>query len=512
MDVFFNAQNQGRESAAAALEELLGFAINSGLIFREDVPYCRNLLLDVLKISEPFPGYNLFEPSENEKRETAKAYLDILCGYAVNEGLTSGDVRSLELFSARIMGCLTLPPSSVQSIFNQKVIEGGKSAATDWFYGYSRKSNYIQVDAIAKNIEFEAPSPYGEIKVTINLSKPEYDLKLIEAAAKKTQGDYPKCALCVENTGNAGDAIHAPRQNHRMIPITLGGENWHLQYSPYLYYNEHCIALSDQHTPMKIDRDAFVKLLDFVDFLPHYFIGSNSDLPLMSGSIISHIHFQGGRYHFPMDKAPDEIPLSYEDEKVAAALVKWPMTCIRLRSKCREALTNAADRVLIAWQGHSDKSADIIAETDQPHNTLTPIARMGAGDYILNLVLRNNRMSEEHPTGIFHPHQDLHHIKKENIGLIEVMGLFILPGRLKSELKILEDILCGKAEISSCPELHMRWLLEIIDKHGKVTSCEAEGVIRNELAKVCRQILEDAGVYKDSPEGRAAFMRFWETI
>jgi UDPglucose--hexose-1-phosphate uridylyltransferase len=511
MDKFSISQNQSRETAAA-LEELLGFAISNGLIFREDVPYCRNLLLDVLKIPEPFPGYSLFEPEEKKERETAKAYLDILCDYAVEAGLTPGDVRSLELFSARIMGCLTLPPSSVLSIFSQKTQSEGKSAATDWFYDYSRKSNYIQVDAIARNIEFEAPSPYGDIKITINLSKPEYDLKLIEAAAKKTQGDYPKCALCVENTGNAGDAIHAPRQNHRMIPITLGGESWHLQYSPYLYYNEHCIALSDEHTPMKIDRHTFVKLLDFVDLFPHYFIGSNSDLPLMSGSIISHIHFQGGRYHFPMDKAPDEIALPFADEKVSAALVKWPMTCIRLRSKCADTLIDAADKVLTAWQSHSDENADIIAETDQPHNTLTPIARREGDEYILNLVLRNNRMSDEYPTGIFHPHENLHHIKKENIGLIEVMGLFILPGRLKAELKVLEDILCEKAQMDACPKLHLPWLLEIIDAHGKVSCHEAEGVIRSELAKVCRQILDDAGVYKDSPKGRAAFMRFWDTI
>ena len=497
--------------AADFVEELLGFALGNGLIFKEDVPFCRNLLMDTLGIDAPADGYSLFTPKETEARETAGFYLMRLCNYAANKGKIQNDLRSRELFSARIMGCVTISPSAVQSIFSQKAKDEGIAAATDWFYNYSRKSNYIQVDAINQNIIYPVETKYGELLVTINLSKPEYDAKAIAAGAKKAASGYPRCALCVENTGNAGDFSHAPRQNHRMIPIILGDENWHLQYSPYLYYGEHCIALNDEHTPMRIDKRTFTKLLDFVDIFPHYFIGSNSDLPIMSGSIMGHIHFQGGKYRFPMDIAPDEMQLRTKDADVSAALVKWPMTCIRLKSKNRDKLIEMSDDILAAWIGHSDEKANIIAFTDNRHNTATPIARKDGDEYVLSLVLRNNRTSDEFPDGIFHPHAHLHHIKKENIGLIEVMGLFILPGRLVRELDVIGRILCGEASMVDCPQVHGDWVTEMMKKHGVLKTDETKAAIKTEMAKICENILEDAGVYKTTADGRAAFMRFWNS-
>ena len=498
--------------AAGVVEELLGFSLKSGLVFKEDVPFCRNLLMDTLGLDAPAENYSLFTPFEFNKRETASLYLDKLCDYAVSVGKIESDLRSRELFSARLMGCVTLSPSAVNMIFRQKIKDEGVEAAADWFYDYSRKSNYIQVDAIAKNIQFPVKTKYGELFVTINLSKPEYDAKSIAERVKKAAGGYPRCALCVENTGNAGDSHHAPRQNHRMVPITLEGESWHMQYSPYLYYEEHCIALSDQHTPMKIDKHTFTKLLDFLDIFPHYFIGSNSDLPIMSGSIMSHIHFQGGKYLFPMDVAPDEITLESKCGDVTAALVNWPMTCVRLKSKNRDSLISMADDILAAWIAYSDEPAGIFAFTDARHNTITPIARKHGNEYILSLVLRNNRTSAEFPDGIFHPHPKLHHIKKENIGLIEVMGLFILPGRLVNELKTVEDILCGKLTLADCPEAHAPWVTEMLKTHGIVAADDVQTTIRAELAEICEDILEDAGVFKYTPQGRNAFMRFWSSF
>ncbi|MBE5761079.1 MAG: UDP-glucose--hexose-1-phosphate uridylyltransferase [Clostridiales bacterium] len=496
------------------IEELLGFALKNELIFTQDVPYCRNLIMDALDIDVPAEGYSAFAPKESEPQRTAFKYLEAICDYAAEKGIIKTNTQTFrELFSAKIMGLISLPPSTLESIFNEKSKNEGVAAATTWFYNYCRANNYIQVDAIEKNIAFTAPSQYGDLDITINLSKPEKDPKDIAAAKLLPQTGYPACLLCVENTGHPGNASHPARQNHRMLPITIGGKPWHMQYSPYLYYNEHCIALNDEHVPMKISRETFEKLLDFVENLPHYFIGSNADLPIVGGSILSHDHFQGGGYVFPMDKAPCAHELTLKKyPQIKCELAAWPMTCIRLDSADREALVNAADEILAFWRGYSDDEAGVLAYTDQPHNTITPIARKTEGGYRMSLVLRNNRTDEDNPLGIFHPHSDLHHIKKENIGLIEVMGLFILPGRLKTELKAVENALCGMGSMEDVADIHKPWFDYISKKYGKLSAEEAEKAVRAELSIKCARVLFDAGVYKLNEEGFNAFMRFWNAL
>ena len=496
------------------LYRLVDFAEAKGLIEAADRKYTFNRLLEVVQLDAP--------ECEAPERETAPAtatrYLDALAEIAAARGLFADSVERRDLFTARVMGELTPHPALVREKFARLYADSPKKA-TAWFYQLCRDVDYIRVDHIARNARFFEDSPAGRLVITINLSKPEKDPRDIAAARNAVQANYPKCMLCPENPGYAGRLGFPARQNHRMIPLTLGGQPWHMQYSPYLYYNEHCIVLNDKHVPMRISHDTFVRLFDFVDQFPHYFLGSNADLPIVGGSILTHDHFQGGDYHFPMDNAGVRIPLRTPTAEVEGWVVDWPMSCVRLMSANREALTALADRLLEAWRGWSDPECGIYAETDAPHNTVTPVLRRLNGRYQLDLVLRNNRTDAEHPLGIFHPHDDLHHIKKENIGLIEVMGLFNLPGRLLSELGALEDYLTGRTPLSNVPAedsplaKHYTWLCEIAGRTGTaLTAEEAKAAIRRELAVKCARVLADAGVYKNTPEGNAGIVRFLESI
>ena len=388
-------------------------------------------------------------------------------------------------------------------------------AATDWYYAFSQDTNYIRRDRIAKDVQWTTDTEYGKLDITINLSKPEKDPKAIAAARNLPASDYPRCQLCAENEGYAGRVNHPARQNHRIIPITISGKPWYFQYSPYVYYNEHCICLNLVHTPMKIDRDCFAKLLDFVRQFPHYFVGSNADLPIVGGSILAHDHFQGGRYTFAMERAEIEAPFAFPGyEDVQAGIVKWPLSVVRIRCADPERLVSLADEILGRWRAYTDEAAVIYAETDGvPHNTITPIARRRGTDYELDLVLRNNLTTEEHPLGLYHPHAELHHIKKENIGLIEVMGLAVLPARLKTELAAVADCLLngGDLRASELTAKHAEWAEGFRAKYD-ITAENVMDIVRRETGLVFAQVLEHAGVYKRTPEGRAAFLRFLETV
>ncbi len=494
------------------LHALLDFAEDKGLIEAEDRVFTFNRLLEIFSMDAPDGERHPHAAAP----ETATPILDPLAELGARMGLFSDSGEARDLFTAKLMGALTPHPAQVRERFAQLRAEAGPKAATDYFYKMCRDADYIRVDRIAKNVAFRHDSPCGELEITINLSKPEKDPRDIAAARSAKQTGYPRCMLCIENPGYAGRVGFPARQNHRIVPVTLGGAPWYLQYSPYAYYPEHCIALNREHIPMKIDRGSFVRLLDFVEQFPHYFMGSNADLPIVGGSILSHDHFQGGGHIFPMDRAGVRIALSSPVPGIEAWVADWPMTCVALRGEDREALTDLADRVLAAWRGWSDPACEIYAETDgAPHNTITPIARMEGGKYRLNLVLRNNRTTPEHPLGLFHPHAELHHIKKENIGLIEVMGLFILPGRLVGELKGLEDYLTGATSIDAAPEAdsplskHYPWIRELAARHGTKLSPEAaEAALRAGLAEKCAQVLADAGVYKQTPDGDAGVLRF----
>ena len=387
--------------------------------------------------------------------------------------------------------------------------------ATDWYYQFSQDTNYIRRDRIAKDMQWKTETEYGELDITINLSKPEKDPKAIAAARNLPASNYPRCQLCAENEGYAGRVNHPARQNHRVVPITINGSPWFLQYSPYVYYNEHCICLNSVHTPMKIDRACFGKLLDFVRQFPHYFVGSNADLPIVGGSILAHDHFQGGRYTFAMERAPIETPFTFRGfEDVEAGIVKWPMSVVRIAGADPDRLVELADRILTAWRGYTDEEAVVYAETDgTPHNTITPIARMRDGKFELDLVLRNNLTTEEHPLGLYHPHAELHHIKKENIGLIEVMGLAVLPARLKEELAAVADALVTGADLraSELTEKHADWAEAFRSKYD-ITRDNALDVVQKETGLVFAKVLEHAGVYKRSAEGKKAFLRFLDTI
>ena len=412
------------------------------------------------------------------------------------------------------MGRLTPRPSQVISEFRRRYQADPKDA-TDWFYRFSQDTDYIRRYRIAKDVKWKATTPYGELDITINLSKPEKDPKAIAAAKAAPQTSYPKCQLCRENEGYAGRLNHPARQNHRIIPITINQEDWFLQYSPYVYYNEHCIVLNGHHTPMKIDKATFRKLLDFVKQFPHYFVGSNADLPIVGGSILSHDHFQGGCYTFAMEKAPIERPIAFRGfEDVEAGIVKWPMSVIRLRCGDDQRLVELADRILTAWRSYTDEAAFVFAETDgEPHNTITPIARMRDGKFELDLVLRNNITTEEYPLGVYHPHQELHHIKKENIGLIEVMGLAVLPARLKAELNGVARALARGEDLRADATLakHADWTEELKARYT-FTEENAEEILRREVGVVFATVLEHAGVYKCTPEGREAFLRFVQSV
>ena len=489
------------------IESLISYAMNKGLALPEDHTVLLNKLLEILSMDS-------FEPSQEPQSEDLEEILAGILDYAVEKGICQDDITSRDLFDTKIMGILTPMPREVIGIFNE-LYKASPEAATDWYYNFSCDTDYIRRYRIAKDMRWKFASPYGEMDITINLSKPEKDPKAIAAAKLAPQSGYPKCQLCPENEGYAGRMNHPARQNHRIIPIRVDGSDWCLQYSPYVYYNEHCIVFNKEHIPMKIDRSAFRKLLSFVEAFPHYFVGSNADLPIVGGSILSHEHFQGGHYTFAMETAPIEQDISFPGyEDVQAGIVNWPMSVIRLTGNSPERLTDLADKILITWRGYSDESADILAFTgDEPHNTITPIARRRGEAFELDLVLRNNRTTPEHPLGLFHPHADKHNIKKENIGLIEVMGLAVLPSRLKKELSDLaEAILAGK-DIASDEVLgkHADWV-ESIRSRVTFTPENTMEILLQETGRVFSQVLEDAGVYKCTPEGRTAFLKFIQSV
>ena len=493
------------------ISRLLEYGLQRGLIAPEDKAYAANRMLALLGLRE-------FEPQPvEEELHTPVEPLERLCQFAAEAGLIDPDTRDgRDQFDTELMNCLMPRPSQVVGEF-YSLYEKDKQAATDYYYQLARSSNYIRVDRIEKDTMWTAPTPYGDLVITINLSKPEKDPKAIAAAKNAPQSGYPKCALCRENEGYLGSANQAARGNHRLIPLELGGEPWFLQYSPYVYYNEHCIVLSHEHRPMKVSRQSISRLLEFVTFLPHYFVGSNADLPIVGGSILTHDHFQGGRYEFPMAKAPIREKVCFPGfEDVEAGIVHWPMSVIRLRGKEAQRLVDLADKILTAWREYSDESAEILAYTEgTPHNTITPIARRRGEDYELDLVLRNNRTTPEHPLGLFHPHAEYHHIKKENIGLIEVMGLAILPPRLLTETGLLEQALKDPAqaqEIMARPEMekHQAWYEEL--KAAGAGEGDTQRAIQESIGVIFGKILGNAGVYKDTEEGREAFRRFCSSL
>ena len=492
-----------------AVSKLATYALRTGLIEDSEYTWAVNTILDVLKIDR------YTDPGRDWGEIDLAAVLNELLDDAHARGvLAENSVVYRDLFDTELMGRLTPRPAQVISRFQSLYAENPQKA-TDWYYKFSQDTNYIRRDRIAKDIQWKAPTGYGELDITINLSKPEKDPKAIAAARNLPASNYPQCLLCASNEGYAGRVNHPARQNHRIIPISIHGAPWFLQYSPYVYYNEHCICLNREHVPMKIDRACFGKLLDFVRQFPHYFVGSNADLPIVGGSILAHDHFQGGRYTFAMEKAPVETPFTFPGfEDVEAGIVKWPMSVIRLDCVDPERLIELADRILTAWRGYTDEAATIFAETDGvPHNTITPIARMREGRFELDLVLRNNLTTPEHPLGLYHPHAELHHIKKENIGLIEVMGLAVLPARLKDELAAVADALVSGADLRADErtEKHAAWAEGFRDRYT-ITADNALEIVQKETGLVFAQVLEHAGVYKRTPEGQEAFLRFLRTV
>ena len=486
---------------------LIKYGLDCGLICEEDEIFARNSILSVLNMTEYTEPENI---PETDLEEILRNLLD----YAVSEGLCEDSTAYRDLFDTKLMACLCPRPSEVTAKFaaDYKV---SPQTATDNYYKFSRDTDYIRRYRIARDIKWKTPTAYGELDITINLSKPEKDPKAI-AAARNAKSGYPKCLLCEDNVGYAGRPNHPARQNHRIIPIELAGEKWGFQYSPYVYYNEHCIVFNRTHTPMVIDRRAFEKLLGFVEKFPHYFVGSNADLPIVGGSILAHEHFQGGRYTFAMETAPVEKTYDikgYED--ISVGRVRWPMSVLRLNAKDPVRLTDLADRILTTWREYTDESVFIFAETDSvPHNTVTPIARRRGDSFELDLVLRNNITTEEHPLGVYHPHAELHHIKKENIGLIEVMGLAVLPARLRNELEALSGYIAEGRDYRSDDvlEKHADWADTFAPQLKGRPKDEVLGAVKDETGKVFAQVLEHAGVYKRTPEGMAAFDRFIENI
>ena len=493
----------------AAVSKLAVYALRTGLIEECEYTWAINTILDVLKLD------SYTDPGQEWGEIDLAAVLDELLDDAHARGvLAENSVVYRDLFDTELMGRLTPRPAQVVEKFQTLCAKDPKEA-TNWYYQFSQDTNYIRRDRIAKDMQWKAETDYGQLDITINLSKPEKDPKAIAAARNLPASNYPRCMLCVENEGYAGRVNHPARQNHRIVPITINGSPWFLQYSPYVYYNEHCICLNQEHTPMKIDRACFGKLLDFVGQFPHYFVGSNADLPIVGGSILAHDHFQGGRYTFAMETAPVETPFTFPGfEDVTAGIVKWPMSVVRIACEDPQRLVELADRILGAWRGYTDQDAVIFAETDGvPHNTITPIARMRDGKYELDLVLRNNLTTEEHPLGLYHPHAELHHIKKENIGLIEVMGLAVLPARLKEELAAVAEALASGADLraNDLTEKHADWA-EGFKAQYTITADNALDIVQKETGLVFAQVLEHAGVYKRTEEGKAAFLRFLECV
>ncbi len=491
-----------------AICDLVDYALERGLIEETDRVYACNGLLSRLSLSD-------YAPTPHARETELEKLLATLCDYAAEKGLLEeNSVVFRDLFDTSLMSVLTPRPSEVIRRFDALYALSPKEATT-YFYALACDSDYIRRYRVCRDMRWSVPSEYGEIDISINLSKPEKDPKAIAAAKLLPQSGYPKCLLCHENEGYAGNAGKPARHTLRQIPITMAGQPWYLQYSPYVYYNEHCIALSEAHTPMKVDRSTFQKLLDFVALFPHYFLGSNADLPIVGGSILSHDHMQGGCYTFAMERAPIEEPLSFVGfEGIEAGIVRWPMSVIRLRGDDKETLVALADKILLAWRGYSDEAAFVFAETDgEPHNTITPIARMSGGLFELDLVLRNNITTAEHPLGVYHPHAELHNIKKENIGLIEVMGLAVLPARLKDEMEKLAKVILANKDPRELPELekHAAWYDAFKDDYT-FTDENVDGILKAEIGKTFVKVLEDAGVYKRTHEGREAFLRFVDAV
>lgn len=533
-----------------AIRDLVDYGLYCGLIDEDDAIYARNRMLLELGLDEyeePAEEHLCF--AEETKGDMLEAILSELLQFAVESGRIEDTITQKDLFDTKLMNCMMPMPHEVISTFREK-LSRDKKEATDYFYKISQDSDYIRRYRIKKDLRWKTATDYGDLDITINLSKPEKDPKDIAAAKKMKQSGYPKCQLCVENVGYAGRTNHPARDNHRIIPLELDGAKWGFQYSPYVYYNEHCIVFNYEHTPMKISEATFRRLFDFVKLFPHYFLGSNADLPIVGGSILTHDHFQGGNYEFAMAKAGAEaeyLPPSdvlKADGSFRAEMIKWPMSVIRLSSEDTEEIISEASRILAAWRAYTDEEAMILAETDgEPHNTITPIARFRNGRYELDLVLRNNLTTEEYPLGIYHPHKELHHIKKENIGLIEVMGLAVLPARLKKEMGLLKetvsdcireasaaaaetdketyaDKLCslvstamsGKPELESHLDWTLQWIRERLGAGEKLGAETLEPIVNEEIGKAFCKVLEDAGVYKCTPEGRKYFDRFLDSV
>lgn len=491
------------------INSLVKYGVRKKLITADDEIYVRNQLMNALQLEA------WEEPSGETTERTIDEILENLVAYACEQGIISGSNASKDLFDTKLMGFLTAMPHEVIYRFFREYEKSPKAAA-DWYYQYSRDTNYVRAGRIERDIKWKYESEYGALDITINRSKPEKDPRDIAAAANSRNLSYPACQLCIENTGFAGTLTHPARQNLRPIPMKVNGGDWAFQYSPYGYFNEHCIVFNKQHIPMKIDAEVFEKLFDILDILPHYFIGSNADLPIVGGSILSHEHFQGGRYTFAMEKSPVETSFLIPGiQGVQAGTVKWPMSVIRLSSDNRSLLAKACSIVFGAWRSYTDADAGIYAETDGvPHNTVTPIARMRGSRYECDLVLRNNLTSAERPLGVFHPNPSLHHIKKENIGLIEVMGLAVLPARLADELPVLEKALCGKTDISNDEKLgcHALWIKELLEKYPDVSEDTAPEIIKREIGAVFEKVLLDAGVFKRNEAGQKAFRKFVDCI
>lgn len=498
--------------------ELTEYGLVTGLITEDDRIYTINQLMELFQLDDMedcvFEEYAKRVPMTQESAEAVlEDILEEMMDYAFAQGIMKeNSIVYKDLFDTKIMGILMPRPSEVRAKFKNLYENQSALAATDYYYKLSCDSNYIRRQRIKKDQKWTVDTEFGTLDITVNLSKPEKDPKAIAAAKLAKQSAYPKCQLCDTNEGYAGRVNHPARQNHRIIPITINNSDWYFQYSPYVYYNEHCIVFNSQHTPMKIERATFGKLLDFVTDFPHYFVGSNADLPIVGGSILTHDHFQGGHYTFAMAKAEIEKEITFKGfEDVKAGIVKWPMSVIRITGSKKERLIELADKILLAWRGYSDEAAFIFAETEgEKHNTITPIARRRGDDYELDLVLRNNITTEEHPLGVYHPHAELHHIKKENIGLIEVMGLAVLPARLKAEMAELADTLVSGGDLRATETLksHADWVEGFLPKYDQITSENVMDVLHEEIGLVFNEVLKDAGVYKCTEEGREAFLRF----
>ena len=501
----------------ADIRKLVQYGLITGLVPAEDKIYTTNRLLELFELDElEDMDETMAAEAEAVTAEDLEAILTSMMDYAAEQGIMKEDgIVYRDLFDTKIMSVLVPRPSEVIGTFKQ-LYEESPEKATDYYYKLSCDTDYIRRYRIKKDMKWLAPTEYGDLDITINLSKPEKDPKAIAAARNAKQAGYPKCLLCMENEGYAGRVNHPARQNHRIIPVTIQNDTWGFQYSPYVYYNEHCIVFNGQHVPMKIEHNTFCKLFDFVKQFPHYFVGSNADLPIVGGSILSHDHFQGGHYEFAMAKAPVERSFTVRGfEDVQAGVVKWPMSVIRLSGSDSDRLIELADVILSKWRCYTDEAAFIYAETDgEPHNTITPIARKRGDLYELDLVLRNNITTEEHPLGVYHPHAKLHHIKKENIGLIEVMGLAVLPARLKGEMEQLKEAILSGKDLRSDEvlEKHADWVDEFSGKYENMDASNIDKIIENEIGLVFMQVLEDAGVYKRCAEGRAAFDRFIQSI